>query len=730
MSKKILSLLLTLIMVFTVISPVSYAVSAASYAQTLRNKGFPESYVTILTKLHSKYPKWQFEPIKTGLDWNTAVDGERANGHGQQSIEKLSSRSKAYYCSCSKCCSGGYYHIVESPDWVAASEKAVKYYMDPRNWMTPKYIFQFESIKYDSSVKQKGVESILKTSFMYNKYITYKNYNGKTVTYKNKSGNKVKYSQAFMEAGKSANLNPYFLASKVKLEIGTNDASRAGGSSGTKEPFLGIFNYYSIGASSNASMGLEWANGYMRTLRSTKLYSKYDSKNKKGAGTVTNFGAKQYLAYRGSAGSYYKVRLYYTNGYSYSGGKIGYVKKSDVRTTYLTYSRPWTTPYKTITGGAAYIRDLWGKYQYNDYLQKFNVNPESGYLHAYEYSITVNAPSKASESTYEAYKDAGVLSDKHVFYIPVFKNMPSKKCVVEASSNSKSSTTGSSKSAVNCVSGLKMTKRTQNTISFKWNKYSGATKYYMYIKNVTLGTHFAKTVTTNTATIKGLNPANKYSVHVKAYTKKGWTKYSAYNTKHTLPPKASGLKLAAKPTADSAELRWNKVSGASGYKVYAYNKAKNKYKCLGNFKANHGKVKLSPGTHYRLFVAAYIKDIEVKRGKLSNQLAFKTSGAKKKKALVAAVKLKSVTSPKRSKIKVVWSKPSGKVSGYQIWWARDKKFKNRVANTIIKSSKTTSYVGSNFTKGRSYYIKVRAYRTVSGKKVYGKWSAAKKVISK
>ncbi|MBQ9516824.1 MAG: fibronectin type III domain-containing protein [Eubacterium sp.] len=728
MSKKILSLLLTLVIVFIAISPVSYAVSAATYAQSLRDKGFPKSYVTILTKLHSKYPNWKFEPFKTGLDWQTAINGERKARHGQQSIQKLSTRSNAYYCKCSNCYSGGYYHVTESPNWVAASEAAVKYYMDARNWLTPKYIFQFESIDYDSSAKQAGVESILNGSFMHNAYITYKNANGDTVTYKNSSGNKVKYSQAFIQAGKNANMNPYFLASKVKLEIGSYDASLAGGSSGTKEPFRAIYNYYSIGATANATMGLEWANGYLRTSKATTMYSKYNTSTKKVSGTKTNLKASQYFAYRGTYGDYYKGKLYSTI-YDTS-GKVGYIKKSDVRTKYLTYNRPWSNPYRSIYGGASYLRNTFGKYQFNDYLQKFNVNKNSGCLYACEYSITVNAPAKASETTYAAYRDAGILAESHTFYIPVFKNMPAKNCIVDGTASEvtsdtsmSDSTTSTTSSTANMVTALKITKRTQNSLSFKWKKYPGATKYYMYIKNQTKGTHFDKTVTTNSGTIRGLNPGNKYSVRVKAYTSKGWTKYSKYNTKHTTPPKASGLKRRSAPTAAGVSLKWNKVNGVTGYKVYTYNKKKNTYRIVGYFSTNSGTVKLTSGKTHTVCVTAYVKDGKVvTTGGISNKITVTTKPA--------SVKLKSVTSPAPGKIKVSWNKVTGGESGYQIIWAKDSKFKNKIATTNIKGKATTSYTGQNFTKGHTYYIKMRTYKKTSNKKVYGKWSATKKVVSK
>lgn len=94
------------------------------------------------------------------------------------------------------------------------------------------------------------------------------------------------------------------------------------------------------------------------------------------------------------------------------------------------------------------------------------------------------------------------------------------------------------------------------------------------------------------------------------------------------------------------------------------------------------------------------------------------------------VKLKSVTSSKRDHtIKASWDKKSG-ASGYQIYYSSNKSFKKISAKKIIKSGKATAYVGKNFTKGKTYYAKVRAYKNVNGQKAYGKWSNVKSVKCK
>lgn len=94
------------------------------------------------------------------------------------------------------------------------------------------------------------------------------------------------------------------------------------------------------------------------------------------------------------------------------------------------------------------------------------------------------------------------------------------------------------------------------------------------------------------------------------------------------------------------------------------------------------------------------------------------------------VNLKSVSSArKKHAIKASWDKKSG-ANGYQIYYSRNKNFKKLSAKKIVKGGKKTSYVGKNFTKGRKYYVKVRAYKNVNGRKVYGKWSNVKTVKCK
>lgn len=94
------------------------------------------------------------------------------------------------------------------------------------------------------------------------------------------------------------------------------------------------------------------------------------------------------------------------------------------------------------------------------------------------------------------------------------------------------------------------------------------------------------------------------------------------------------------------------------------------------------------------------------------------AAAKKKK-----VKISKVTNVKGRKIKVKVKKASG--YKFQIKISTSKKFKKSVKT--YKTSKATYTAKKKFTKGKTYYVKVRTYKKINGKTYYGKWSTIKKV---
>lgn len=88
---------------------------------------------------------------------------------------------------------------------------------------------------------------------------------------------------------------------------------------------------------------------------------------------------------------------------------------------------------------------------------------------------------------------------------------------------------------------------------------------------------------------------------------------------------------------------------------------------------------------------------------------------------VSSVKIRA----EKESIKVFWKKDKS-VTGYQIQYATNNKFTKGKNAAIIKKNKTSSYKISNRKNKKKYYVRVRSYKAVEGKKYYSKWS---KVIS-
>ena len=77
-----------------------------------------------------------------------------------------------------------------------------------------------------------------------------------------------------------------------------------------------------------------------------------------------------------------------------------------------------------------------------------------------------------------------------------------------------------------------------------------------------------------------------------------------------------------------------------------------------------------------------------------------------------------------------WKKQSAQTSGYQLLYSTNSKFKSRNKYVTVSSYKTTSKTIKKLAAKKKYYVKIRTYRSVSGKKYYSGWSAAKTVVTK
>lgn len=98
---------------------------------------------------------------------------------------------------------------------------------------------------------------------------------------------------------------------------------------------------------------------------------------------------------------------------------------------------------------------------------------------------------------------------------------------------------------------------------------------------------------------------------------------------------------------------------------------------------------------------------------------------KKKPGLNKKGKITSLKSTKAKTVTMKWKKVTG-ISGYQCYLSLKKNFKSYTIQRFYDKKKTKVTI-TNFPSKKTYYAKIRPYKKVKGKKVYGIWSPVKKV---
>ena len=248
-------------------------------------KDFPDSYKPYLRYIHKLHSNWTFTPLITNLDFNDVFLNEKYIS----SIEISSG-----YCEKNP------YTVTES-GWCIANDDATKFFLDPRNFLTEKYIFMFENLGYSDLYNENVVQSVLKDTFMSDISIL----------------DNQKYSSIFVEAGKTAKVSPLYLASLARQESGTKGSITTSGKEFTYEGYTysGLYNFFNIGASSSESnpafAGLVWANGGKGANNATKndnsseMNTNNDNKEKNNSSIdisndfISKLGVKKYDNYIG-----------------------------------------------------------------------------------------------------------------------------------------------------------------------------------------------------------------------------------------------------------------------------------------------------------------------------------------------------------------------------------------------------------------------------------------------
>ena len=193
--------------------------------ENLNESKYP-GYKELIDELRQEHPNWTFTLFYTKLDWNEVIENE---GHKDNITNPLnlipdsSEYPEDWRCEIDKD------KRFDNGTWLCASDKAIKCQMDPRNILSDENIFQFKELNYVENAQTKeGLEEITQNTFL--------------------EGNSI--SEALIEAGKKANLDPYFIASRLIQEQGRKGATL---SKGYEYNGAIVYNPFNIRATGNSS---------------------------------------------------------------------------------------------------------------------------------------------------------------------------------------------------------------------------------------------------------------------------------------------------------------------------------------------------------------------------------------------------------------------------------------------------------------------------------------------
>ncbi|MGN0649669.1 MAG: fibronectin type III domain-containing protein, partial [Oscillospiraceae bacterium] len=255
-----------------------------------------------------------------------------------------------------------------------------------------------------------------------------------------------------------------------------------------------------------------------------------------------------------------------------------------------------------------------------------------------------------------------------------------------------------------------------SSVTLAWNKVTGATSYRIYRADTATGAKtLLKAVTSATYTDTTVTAGKTYYYFVAAYdsVNKKLSDYSAAKSITVQSAFAAPSISSITTDGSSVTLAWNKVTGATSYRIYRADSAtgaKTLLKAVTS--ATYTDTTVTAGKTYYYFVAAY----DSVNKKLSDYSAAKSI---KVEAAIAAPVISTITTD-GSSVTLAWNKVTGATS-YRIYRADTA----TGTKTLLKAVTSATYTDTTVTAGKTYYYFVAAYDSVNKK--LSDYSAAKSI---
>ena len=201
-----------------------------NYTIDIDSSKYP-GYKEKIEVLMEKHPTWKFELLYTGLTFNEAVKGEAAV-HSRNLVQ--TNYGGEWICAV---CGTTLY----DSGWYCASEKAIAYYLDPRNFLDEINIFQFQDLnEYINGVcTLEGIQSQIEGTYLQG------------------------YATVIDNACKNQNVNSYYIITRMIQEQGREGTSIGKGMDGGDGNTY--YNPFNVGASGNG-----WDEIYANSLTTAK----------------------------------------------------------------------------------------------------------------------------------------------------------------------------------------------------------------------------------------------------------------------------------------------------------------------------------------------------------------------------------------------------------------------------------------------------------------------------
>ena len=268
---------------------------------------------------------------------------------------------------------------------------------------------------------------------------------------------------------------------------------------------------------------------------------------------------------------------------------------------------------------------------------------------------------------------------------------------------------------------IKAARKDYNLIGISWAKISGADGYAVYRSTSEKGTYELLGTVSGNASI-GYDDTTAitnttYYYRVRGYkTIQGVPFYSANSAVKSAKATMSTPSLTATATSTEVNLSWGAITGSMEYEVYRSTSAKGTYSRIGTTSglvytdndATSGKT-----FYYKVRAARDIAGTTV----------FSSYSAAKVAVSLSEISITKIARSSNTSLKLTWEKVVG-ASGYVVYRSTKADSGFKAVKTITKGS-TVSFTNTKLKSGTSYYYKVRSYKTVAGKKIYGPYSDVK-----